>query len=75
MKIADRPGNKNRIAIDPEQVSDRDCDRDENFKTGIRFENENHGSIWRSESLIDFEMKNRIAIDPEQVFNAIVIIF
>jgi len=45
MKIANRSGNENRIAIDPEQVSDRDCDRDENFKTGIRFENENRGSI------------------------------
>jgi len=54
MKIADRFGNENRIAIDPEQVSDRDCDRDENFKIRIRFENENHGSIWSSESLIDF---------------------
>jgi len=45
MKIADRSGNKNRIAIDPDPVFDRDCDRDENFKTGIRFENENRGSI------------------------------
>jgi len=57
MKIADRFGNENRIAIDPDPVFDRDYDRDNNSKIGIRFENENHGSIWRSKSLIDFLKK------------------
>ena len=56
-KIRDRFSFENRIPIDPDQVFDRDRDRECNFKIGIRFENENRGSIMRSKSLIDFHMK------------------
>jgi hypothetical protein len=37
--------------------SGRDHDRDSPFKTGIRFHNENRGSILRSKSRIDFRTK------------------
>jgi hypothetical protein len=50
---------ENRIPLDSDPVSDCDVDRDYNFKIRIRFENEKHGSIWKSKSLIDFHEKIR----------------
>jgi hypothetical protein len=43
--------------IDPDQLFDRDHDRDQVLKIGIRFENENRDPILRSKSLIDFRIK------------------
>lgn len=41
---------------------DRDHDSDYDFNIGIRFENENRGSILRSKSRIDFHMKIAIRL-------------
>jgi hypothetical protein len=57
MKIADRLQNENRSLIDPDQIFNRDRDRDLQMKIANRFENQNRDPIMISKSLIDFRTK------------------